>query len=564
MCNGAIRNWHGRRISVFLLCVLCVFVVIYALFFHRLADRDLWSSHEARAAMDAQTILDDGDWKLPHLYDGRAELQKPPLYYWLVALIARARGGVVDAYSVRLPSTLSAIGCVAVVFWLAWRRKRMMAGIIAATVLATAIHFTWLARVGRIDMPLTLAVSVSLALFYLRIVSFSGRPRGDARRLCASSSEALNPTASRRGRPLNRNAFLLVVAYLSLAAGLLLKGPIAVVLPFAALGLFLLLEGNLRRPFHWLHCLGLWWGLPLALGIAALWFIWANRATGNELFQTFFVHHNIERALGENIVDRWSHPWWLYGPLFMANVLPWSLVVPVAGWIIWRKGWWREDPELRFATIWFAAIFGTLSCVSFKRADYLLPAYPGVALLLGCVGERLYTSAVNRRTLAWGFAVTGCGCVLGWIVFLNGVMPGKDRQLEYQTFAEEIRQFCPRPEPLCFFRTESHPLAFHVGRPLDIFVEWEKLTERAARAKPQYIVMPLARFEECPEHVPADRLEKLLTSSHVKPLVLVRTRTAPAAATADESADAGTAATAADCHAAAQRRLAGSERPAGP
>src|SRR5262249_61237606 len=126
-CEKAFRmatdgNSLAYRYSLFPLCAVCVFVVIFVLFFHRLADRDLWSSHEARAAMDAQTIIDDGGWWLPHLYDGRAELQKPPLYYWLVALIARARGGIVDAWAVRLPATLSALGCIAVIFWLAWRR----------------------------------------------------------------------------------------------------------------------------------------------------------------------------------------------------------------------------------------------------------------------------------------------------------------------------------------------------------------------------------------------------------------------------------------------------------
>jgi hypothetical protein len=192
---------------------------------------------------------------------------------------------------------------------------------------------------------------------------------------------------------------------------------------------------------------------------------------------------------------------------------------------------------MRLALIWFATVFGVLSCVSFKRADYLLPAYPGAALVIGCVGERLFASVANPRLLLIGIVVTAFGCVLGWIVFLQAVMPRKDRQLEYQSFAAEIRQYCPRPEPLCFFRTESHALAFHVGRPLDIFVEWEKLAERTERTKPQYIVMPLARFEECSEHVGADRLEKLLTSSHVKPLVLVRTRSASAAATSDETPD---------------------------
>src|SRR5206468_2494765 len=86
------------RIALYLtVCVLCWF-----LFFHRLADRDLWSSHEARAGMDAQTLLDDGYWGLPRLFSGEPELQKPPLYYWLVASIAALRGGTVDGWAVRL------------------------------------------------------------------------------------------------------------------------------------------------------------------------------------------------------------------------------------------------------------------------------------------------------------------------------------------------------------------------------------------------------------------------------------------------------------------------------
>src|SRR5262245_60995661 len=96
----------------FSLGALGVLAVSSLLFFYRLADRDLWSSHEARAGMDAQVLLDDGAWGLPHLFDGRPEMQKPPLYYWLVAALAWLRGGRVDAWAVRLPSALAALGCV--------------------------------------------------------------------------------------------------------------------------------------------------------------------------------------------------------------------------------------------------------------------------------------------------------------------------------------------------------------------------------------------------------------------------------------------------------------------
>ena len=67
---------------------ICIFLLLcYFLFFHKLGDRDLSSSHEARAAQHAQMMLDTGDWLLPRLFDKRVELQKPPCYYWCVALL---------------------------------------------------------------------------------------------------------------------------------------------------------------------------------------------------------------------------------------------------------------------------------------------------------------------------------------------------------------------------------------------------------------------------------------------------------------------------------------------
>src|SRR5438445_7187666 len=87
------------------------------LFFWGLGDRDLNSSHEARAAQNAQMVLSDGHWLLPRLFDGHVELQKPPLYYWLVAMLGWIGGGQVGPWAVRLPAALSALGCVLFVHW---------------------------------------------------------------------------------------------------------------------------------------------------------------------------------------------------------------------------------------------------------------------------------------------------------------------------------------------------------------------------------------------------------------------------------------------------------------
>src|SRR5207247_6841558 len=84
----------------------CVIVAVFTgwLLFDHLGERDLWGSHEARAAQNAQRFLTDGGWGLLRLYDDQPELQKPPLYYWLVALAAWLRGVTVDAWAARMPA----------------------------------------------------------------------------------------------------------------------------------------------------------------------------------------------------------------------------------------------------------------------------------------------------------------------------------------------------------------------------------------------------------------------------------------------------------------------------
>src|SRR5665213_1655844 len=253
------------KIAMRITGLLFFLIVCWLLFFHRLADRDLWSSHEARAGMDAQSMLDDGAWGLPHLYSGEPELQKPPLYYWLVASIAALRGGTVDAWAVRLPATGAAVLCLLFLALFGRARGRTVAGVMAAVVLMTALHFTWLARIGRIDMPLTLTVGVAVGAIYL----------------------------SRTSNNTTRAIIILLVAYISIAAGVLLKGPIGVVLPAAVIGLHLLIEGELPPPWRWriwlrlVHKLGLWWGVPLVLALTLPWFVWVNAATHGEFFRVF-------------------------------------------------------------------------------------------------------------------------------------------------------------------------------------------------------------------------------------------------------------------------------------
>src|SRR5205823_11215318 len=116
-----------------------------------------------------------------------------------------------------------------------------------------------------------------------------------------------------------------------------------------------------------------------------------------------------------------------------------------------------------------------LSFAGFKRADYLLPAYPGAALFLGCVAERCYRLARRPAWLAAALAVVVAGCVAGWAYYLYHVLPRDEPALEYRRFAVAVRAHCPTPQPVIFFLVEAHPLAFHLGRPVDTIKEWENI-----------------------------------------------------------------------------------------
>ncbi len=461
------------------------------LFFHGLTSRDLWGSHEARAAQDAGSMLHAHDWTMPRLTDERLDLQKPPMYYWLVAAAASLRGGDVDAWATRLPAAIAALLTVLLVYFALASRGRTTAALLAAIILASAQHFTWLARTARIDMPLTLCVSAAI----------------------------LSIGMSRRWR---------AVGHVVIAIGILLKGPIGLVLPVAALAGFAIAQRMARDESRFLR--SLWWGIPLAIVIAAPWFVWANMKTQGEFFRLFFWYHNVERALGGS-GELAEHPWWYYGPRLLVDALPWSvLILPAIVWLV--RGNWRGDCEARLGGVWLLAIVSVLSCAKFKRADYLLPGYPGMAILLGCAGERaLSTLAAWRQRTAFGaIGVIVAGVMATWLWLIHVEYPRLERFRESASFAQRVREVAPAPAPVLFFRVESHALALHLRRPINTFLEWENLDWWVAKPEAQFVLMPPEAAAEWRQHLKAGRLEEVFRNTdftggrHEKPVVLMRTR----------------------------------------
>jgi 4-amino-4-deoxy-L-arabinose transferase-like glycosyltransferase len=257
--------------------------------------------------------------------------------------------------------------------------------------------------------------------------------------------------------------------------------------------------------------------------------VWANHATDGEFVRVFIFHHNVSRFTGES-ESLASHPWWYYGPRFALALLPWTLLAPLAVWAV-RSGVWKRDRLFRFGAVWAVVMVAVLSAAHFKRADYLLPAFPGAAIALGCAAERWLASRERPRSVKCArrtFGVLVAGALAVWPVMWFVIEPKEAARQEKRPFAVAIRTHAPAPQTVLLFRAESHLLAFHLGTPLHTLVEWGELKDVLSAAGPHTVVMPPEYIEDA-EHitgrklVPVVALRDFTTVRPPRPLVCLRT-----------------------------------------
>lgn len=485
-----------------LLVSVSPFLLVSALFFAQLGHRDLYSSHEARAAQNAQRMLDTGEWGLLVLFDGRADLQKPPAYYWAVAAVGWLNGGVVTEWAVRFPSALAGLVCVVLVSAFLRADGRPTAAMVAAIGLATANHFTGISRTARIDVPLACAVLVSLMAFY----------RG-----CGPKPQAAKPLAWH------------LLSAVAAGVAVLLKGPVALALIGPAAVAWLLIERR-HTPVR-LPLISALLGPVIVAAVAMPWFVWMNAHTDGEFLRVFFWHHTIARYTGSSPLLA-THPWWYYVPRFAVDFLPWTPAL--AGFALWafRSGHWRTDSAFRFGIVSFVVMVSVLSSAKFKRADYLLPAYPFAAIALGCAAEAWLTSRTQARSVLlaqWAFGgIVAAMCVV-WLLMNLVVEPAEQAREEKRRFAEMIRSHAPAPAVILQFRMESHLLSYHLGHPVQTCIEWGELNDFLVVPGPRFVVMPpeyvftAGQIANSRKLVVIGRLEDYTSGKPARPLVFLRT-----------------------------------------
>ena len=368
-------------------------IISFLLFFTNINGWDLWNPDEPRYAQVAREMRDTGEWILPHL-NSDTYPDKPPLFFWLIALFSFVTGGVTEI-SARLPSALAAAGCILLTFFLGKRLFDRRAGLLSGFVLMTSVEFFWLGRRGNIDMVFTLIVTLTLTFFFLGLKE-EDKPRS-----------------------------FYLLPYLFMGLGVLTKGPIGFLLPSLTIVGYLALTKNLKH----LKKLEIPWGLVLFAGIVSAWLIPACIRGGEAYTNEILFTQTIDR-----FAHAWNHkkPFYYFLYTFPADFLPWVLLLP--GALVWglSKTQRANRADFYFPLCWFITIFIFFSLSTCKRNLYLLPLYPAASIMVGVFLSH-YLFQLDRHNLPFkslllpfyflgtAFVIAGSGLCL--VPFFNLPLP---------------------------------------------------------------------------------------------------------------------------------------------
>jgi 4-amino-4-deoxy-L-arabinose transferase-like glycosyltransferase len=335
---------------------LLLLVVGGLLFFPNLGRHSLWDVDESHNAECAREMIEADDWCIPS-FNYTLRTDKPVLLYWLIMFAYQWLG--VSEFAARFFSAACGLGSLLVTYELGRALFDRRTGLLAGLVLGSAIMFCVSAHAATPDALLIFFTLCTFLLFWLGYRS--------------------------------QNANWLVWIGVSTGLAVLAKGPVGILLPASAIGLFLIWEGRLRVLLTPRLLLGLIVFAAVALpwyilvGVETKWRFYWDQTTG----QGFFLKHHVGRFL--HPLERHGGPI-VYHPLvLLAGFAPWSAFFGLAVWYATGRRT-SESPShpltpspphasYRFLWCWLGVWLVFFSLAGTKLPNYLLPAYPAVALL---------------------------------------------------------------------------------------------------------------------------------------------------------------------------------------
>ncbi|MFO0795387.1 MAG: glycosyltransferase family 39 protein [Candidatus Brocadiaceae bacterium] len=319
---------------------------------------------EPRYASTARDMVVNGNWIVPH-FNGVPRINKPPLFYWTVALSYKIFG--INEFSSRLPSALAAIGTAIITY--AWRKRycgkfqdrSAKDAFWAGMILMTSPLFYFIARFCITDMLLTFFVSAALYVFFVEYTEHT-----------SVGATGFQTSSYKR-----------MLLYFLLAMVFLVKGHVGILLFILVNVSFLLF----MRDFRYIRRVWYLPGFLLFLGIICAWGIpfWLSLGTQQ-------ITSLLSQETSGRFVSGYAHPepFYYYLPVLIMGFFPLSpFLFLVFAHIIKRKNSMplEEKRYLYFFSAWFVLTLVIFSLSRSKLMTYILPLSPSVALLTSSLSQ---------------------------------------------------------------------------------------------------------------------------------------------------------------------------------
>jgi 4-amino-4-deoxy-L-arabinose transferase-like glycosyltransferase len=305
-------------------------------------------------AVVAKEILRSGNWL--QLYDpvyGGVFYYHFPLCIWATALIFKIAG--VASFTAKLFSMFSGLFLVGTLFYFGKTLKNYWVGFFAGLSLLLTNHVIRLAMQCRMDIPVTLFISLALYAFIL-------------------------------AQKYNRRFYLLFGIFTALA---IMAKDVFGLFPPVIVFVYLVLTGKWKELFRPLFLAG----LLLSVLPVLLWILLDKGSLVIPWFRWNFIH--LLSSPGFNV------PWYYYLWAIFTKYFYFLPLAVYGGYLaVMRARRERDDPLLLILIIW-AVIFPLAFSFGRQKLHYfIIPMYPAASLLVGLAADGIFRESLKVKIAA--------------------------------------------------------------------------------------------------------------------------------------------------------------------
>ncbi len=432
---------------------LIVFTYLFAL------GLPLLGPDEPRYAQVAREMFERGDWVTTTL-GGHHWFEKPALLYWLQITFYNLFG--VSEFSARLGSALFGLGTI-LSLWILGKsvqssefrvqslknekpnhESRITNHEFAnwlALIAASSLGLLVFSRGASFDIMITFPITASLVGFFI-----------------FENSSKNSPVT---------NYLSLITFYFFIGIGLIAKGLIGIVFPFAIVVFYYVLSRKLPNKTF---LISLIWGTVLSVLVASSWYLPMYLANGFEFIDEFFIQHHFQRYTS----NKYKHPqpFWFFWVIFPLFTIPWIPFFFATIWDFVKNLFSRKDAEeqkktesritnyeLRlFAIAWMLVPLVFFSLSGSKLPGYILPALPAACILTAEYVYRFVQKSESRKYALQGLAFLTFLVVL---ILLQFVVPKYAEADSTRHFIETADTHNYKTEKILNLHTINHNIEFY-------------------------------------------------------------------------------------------------------